>query len=324
MKLAIVGAGATGGFLGARLAMAGLDVVLIARGPHLAAMRRDGLRLHDREGDRVVRPELTGDLTAVRGADYVFLTVKAHSLPELAPRLGPLLGPDTALVPAQNGLPWWYFDGAGGELEGTRLESVDPGGLIAASLPTQRVIGCVAYTASSVPEPGVVQHVEGNRFSLGEPDGSRSQRVLDLSAALQSAGLKAPVSDHIRREIWLKLLGNATLNPVSALTRATMAEMTSDPVARELLLALMREVDQVARAVGIEPEVSVERRLEGSARVGAHKTSMLQDVEAGRRLEVEPLIGSVVELGSKLGLELPHLRAVYACTRLLDRTLRAG
>ena len=323
MKLAIVGAGATGGFLGARLARAGQDVTLVARGPHLAAMRACGLRVIEADGAYVVHPACTDDLAVVGEADAVFLTVKAHGLASLAPRLGPLLGPETALVTAQNGIPWWYFlDGYAGPLAGTRLRSVDPDGTIEANLEIRRVIGCVVYPATRLVEPGVVEHVEGTRFSLGEPDGSKSARCQALAAALVAAGLKAPIRARIRHDLWLKLLGNVAFNPLSALTRATLGRIASLPETRAVARAAMEEADAVARALGVELEIGVEQRLQGAAQVGEHASSMLQDVLAGRPLEVEALVGAVAELGDLLGLSLPHLRTLYACVKLLDQGLR--
>jgi 2-dehydropantoate 2-reductase len=318
VKIAIVGAGATGGYLGARLAHAGEPVTLVARGPHLAAMRAHGVRVRGEEGELVAHPHCTDDLAAVGDADVVFLTIKAHGVPEIAPRLGALLGPETAVVTAQNGIPWWYFAGHGGSREGTRLESVDPGGVIARSLELRRVIGCVVWPATRLVEPGVIEHVEGNRFTLGELDGTRSDRCQALAAALKNAGLKSPISLRIRHEIWLKLLGNVAFNPISALTRATMVEIATDPAARVVARAIMEEANTVARALGEELEITVEQRLAGAEKVGAHKPSLLPDLESGRPLEVDALLGSVVELGDLLEIPLPHLRSVYACARLLN------
>jgi 2-dehydropantoate 2-reductase len=320
MRLAVVGAGATGGFLGGRLARAGFDVTLVARGPHLAAMRERGLRVIEPDGSSfTVRPACTDDLEAAAGADVVFVTLKAHALPAVAPSLGSALGPRTAAVFAQNGIPWWFFLAEGG---GRRLESVDPGGVIAASIPARQVVGCVVYPATSLEEPGVVRRIEGERFSLAEPDGARSERVQAISAALVQAGLRAPVQSRIRQEIWLKLLGNATLNPVSALTRATLGELLDDPGCHDLLRTLMLEVEAVGRALGIEPDIDVDRRLRGAARVGSHRTSMLQDVEMGRPLEVGALVGSVVELGRQLDVPVPALEIVNSLVSRLDQGLR--
>ena len=322
MKFVIVGAGATGAFLGARLARAGVDVTLVARGAHLAAMRERGVEVRDDGGSFVAHPPCTDDLSVVTEADAVFLTLKAHSLPDMAPRLGPLLGPDTAIVTGQNGIPWWYFERHGGALDGTRLRTVDPGGIIATHIDARRVVGCVVYPATSIIAPGVIQHVEGNRFSLGELDGTTTERCRAIAAALIKGGLKAPIRPRIRDEIWLKLLGNVCFNPLSALTRATMVQIATDPEMRPVAQAMMEEADSVARALGIDLAIGVEQRLAGAEKVGAHKTSMLQDVESGRPLEVEALIGAVLEIGTLLGLSLPHLRTVYACARLLDENLR--
>lgn len=320
MRFAILGAGATGGYLGACLASAGQDVTLIARGRHLEAMREHGVRVLEADGTEVLaRPACTDRLEAAGEADVTFVTLKAHGLAAVAPALGASLRPGTALVFAQNGIPWWFF-----LREGRRLEAVDPGGVIAASIPAQHVVGCVVYPATSLEGPGVIRHVEGNRFSLAELDGARSERVTAIAAALASAGLRAPVQSRIREEIWLKLIGNATLNPVSALTRAGLAEMVGDPGTRELLRTLMLEVEAVGKALGIEPGISVEKRLEGAGRVGDHRTSMLQDVESGRPLEVEALVGSVVELAGQVGVPVPSLEVVYRLTSQLDRSLRGS
>jgi 2-dehydropantoate 2-reductase len=321
VKFAVLGAGATGGYLGACLASAGHEVTLIARGRHLEAMRERGVRVLEPDGTELVaHPACTDRLEAAGEADATFVTLKAHGLAAVAPALGASLRPQTALVFAQNGIPWWFFLGH----DDRRLESVDPGGAIAASIPASHVIGCVVYPATSLEEPGVVRHVEGNRFSLAELDGARSERVTAIAAALAGAGLRAPVQSRMREEIWLKLIGNATLNPVSALTRAGLAEMVGDPGTRQLLRTLMLEVEAVGKALGIEPGIGVDRRLDGAGRVGDHRTSMLQDVESGRPLEVEALVGSVVELAGQLGVPVPSLEVVYRLTRQLDRSLRGS
>jgi 2-dehydropantoate 2-reductase len=322
VKFAVVGAGATGGFLGARLARAGEDVTLIARGPHLEVMRTNGVRVVGDGEEFVAHPACTADMSVVGGADVVFLTVKAYALPDLAPRLGPLLGPETAVVTAQNGIPWWYFLHYEGPLAGTGLKSADPTGTIASSIDVDRVIGCVVYPATSIAAPGVIEHIEGTRFSIGEPDGTRSQRCQAIAAALVRAGLKSAVRTRIRGELWLKLLGNVAFNPISALTRATLVDIATHPETRATARALMEEADSVARALGVEQDISIDQRLAGAEKVGAHKTSMLQDVESGRPLEVDALLGTVVEIGELLKLKLPHLCTVYACTKLLDQTLR--
>jgi len=318
MKLVILGAGAIGGFLGARLTRAGEDVTLIARGPHLQAMREHGLRVIESGGEYTVHPACTDDFGVMKTADAVFITLKAHGLPPVVERLGSALGEKTAVVSAQNGIPWWYFQRYSGELEGIHLETVDPGGLIARTIDPVRVIGCVVYPATDLIAPGVVRHVEGDRFSLGELDGSQSERCLGLASALSNAGLKAPVQAKIRDELWVKLLGNAVFNPMSALTRATLGELAESPLTAQVVRAAMAEVDQVARRLGVEMAVSIDRRIRGAARVGAHKTSMLQDLEAGRPLEIDALLGSVVELADRLSVEVPHLRTLYGCVNLLD------
>ena len=317
MRVAILGAGATGGFLGARLARAGADVVLIARGSHLQAMRESGLRLIEPAGESIVRVEATDDLEAVRSADFVFVTLKAHSVPAIAERLATSLGAGAAVVSAQNGIPWWYFQRHGGELEGTHLETVDPGGVIGRTIDPQRVIACIVYPATSVVGPGIVRHVEGERFSLGELDGSRTERISALSGLLTGAGLKAPVQPRIRQELWVKLMGNAVFNPLSALTRASLGAMAESPVLAPVVRAAMEEVDAVAGRLGIELPVSIDQRVRGAARVGDHKSSMLQDLEAGRPLEIDAITGSVVELAGRLGVHVPHLETIYASVKVL-------
>ncbi len=317
MRIAILGAGATGGFLGARLAKSGADVVLIARGPHLQAMRDSGLRLIESGGESTVRVDATDDLAAVSDADFVFVTLKAHSVPAIAERLAANLGADTAVVSAQNGIPWWYFQRHGGELEGTHLETVDPGGKIGRTIDPKRVIACIVYPATSVEGPGVVRHVEGERFSLGELDGSQTERIAALSGVLTGAGLKAPVQPQIRQELWVKLMGNAVFNPLSALTRASLGAMAESPVLAPVVRAAMEEVDAVAARLGIEIPVSIDQRIRGAARVGDHKTSMLQDLESGRPMEIDAITGSVVELAGRLGVPVPHLETLYATAKML-------
>ena len=320
MRVAILGAGATGGFLGARLARAGTDVVLIARGPHLQAMRESGLRLIEPDGESIVRVEATDDLESVRSADFVFVTLKAHSVPAMAGRLAASLGAGTAVVSAQNGIPWWYFQRHGGELDGTHLETVDPGGMIGRMIDPQRVIACIVYPATSVVAPGIVRHVEGERFSLGELDGSHTERIAALSGLLTGAGLKAPVQPRIRQELWVKLMGNAVFNPLSALTRASLGAMAESPVLAPVVRAAMEEVDAVAGRLGIEIPVSIDQRVRGAARGGDHKTSMLQDLEAARPLEIDAITGSVVELAGRLGVPVPHLETIYASVKVLAAT----
>jgi 2-dehydropantoate 2-reductase len=280
-------------------------------------MRESGLRLITADGESTVQVEATEDLAAVRGSDFVFVTLKAHSLPAMAEHLAANLGEATAVVSAQNGIPWWYFQRHGGELEGTHLETVDPGGLIARTIDPERVIACIVHPATSVVGPGTVRHVEGERFSLGELDGSQTERIGAHSAALAGAGLKAPVQPRIRQELWVKLMGNAVFNPLSALTRATLGGMAESPLLAPIVRVAMEEVEAVAGRLGIEMPVSIDQRIRGAARVGDHKTSMLQDLEAGRPLEIDAITGSVVELAGRLGVPVPHLQTIYAAVKVL-------
>ena len=319
MKIAIVGAGAIGAFLGAKLALSGEDVYLIARGPHLRAMQADGVRVRSPEGDFEAHPTATDDYESIGPVDFVFLTVKAHGLTGIAPNLAPLLGPDTAVVSAQNGIPWWYFMGHGGPFDGESIESVDPGGVIAGAIDQSRIIGCVIYPSTAIVEPGVIEHIEGNRFSLGELDGSSSDRCKRLAGAFIAAGLRAPIRGHIRHDMWIKLLGNVVFNPMSALTGATLAEMVTHPETSATVRAVMAEADEVAQGLGVRLPFTVEQRMEGARKVGAHKTSMLQDLEAGRPMELESVVGVVIELGEKLGLPMPLTRTLYSCARLLEQ-----
>jgi len=311
MTFAIAGAGAIGAYLGARLARAGVEVTLLARGPNLRALEQRGVRVLSPDGDFQARPKVVADPAHAGPVEVVILGVKAHSLTELAPRLGPLLGPDTVVVSTQNGIPWWWH------FEGRPLERVDPGGDISAAIEPRRVVGSLVYFSSELVEPGVVRHLEGNRISLGEPDGSRSDRCRRIAEALIAAGLRCPVTTRLRQEIWVKLLGNAALNPLSALTRATLAEIARDPGVSALARSMMAEVESVAARLGIELPVSIDQRMAGAEKVGDHKTSMLQDLEAGRPMELEAIVGAVIEVGERLGLPMTHTRAVYACARLL-------
>ncbi|MEM1386818.1 MAG: 2-dehydropantoate 2-reductase [Pseudomonadota bacterium] len=316
MKICIFGAGAIGGFMGAKLAQAGADVSLVARGPHLAAMQRDGLTLIE-EGGRSTMPVRAAEDPAVHGPqDYVVVTLKAHSVPALVPKMQPLIGPHTTIVYGVNGLPWWYFHKFGGPLEGTRLASVDPNDAQWTGFGPERVLGCVVYPAAEVVAPGVVQHIEGNRFSLGEPDGSKSERARALSKALTAAGLKAPVRPRLRDEIWVKLWGNLSFNPISALTHATLEDICADTGVRSVARAMMVEAQGIAEALGVRFPIDVDRRIDGAAAVGAHRTSMLQDLDAGRPMEIEALLGSVQELGHKLNRERPVIDVVLALIRL--------
>jgi 2-dehydropantoate 2-reductase len=325
MKITIVGAGAIGGYLGARLSAAGEDVTFIARNRNLEAINARGFRLILEDGSELHAPAARAvrDPADAGPQDAVLLTVKAHQVVDLLPRMRDLFGPETAVVTMINGVPWWYFHRLEGAWQGRGLDSVDPGGVIAAHIEPERVIGSVVYPAAELLEPGVVKVIEGNRFTLGEPDGTRSERVERLSRALMNAGFKAPVSKDIRSEIWVKLWGNLTFNPISALTHATLEQICTFAPTRELAVRLMTEAREVAQALGVQFRISLEQRIAGAQAVGAHKTSMLQDVEAGRAMELEALVGSVIELGRITGTPTPTIEAVYALTRLLGQTLQS-
>ena len=325
MRVAVLGAGAIGAYVGASLARGGqADVSLIARGANLAAMQSDGVQVFSPRGDFHVHVEATDDPRQVGNVDCVILGLKAQDYAAAGPLLEPLLGPETSVVAAQNGIPWWYFHGEGGPYEGRRIECVDPGGAVSAVIDPARAIGCVVYCSTELEAPGVVRHIEGTRFSIGEPDGSISERCMGLSEAMVAGGLKCPVEPDIRNDVWIKLLGNVAFNPLSALTRATMVQIATHPGTRALVTSLMTEALAVARALGREPTVSIDRRLAGAEAVGEHRTSMLQDLEAGKRLELEPVIGAVVELAELVKIEIPATSAVYAATSLLDRSLAAA
>ena len=331
MRFAVVGAGAIGAYVGAALARGGADVTLVARGAHLAAMAEHGVRVLSPRGDFTAHPATTDRLDAVAGADVVFVALKAYSLPEIAPELGRLLAPGAAAVWAQNGIPWWYFQsagplpggpGAGGDGAPAGLESVDPGGVIARSVAPEHNVGCVVYCSTEIIEPGVIRHIEGTRFSIGEPDGSVSERCTRISEAFAAGGLKAPVDQRLRDQIWLKLIGNVAFNPITALTGATLGELGTEPRMVELLRAVFAECAQVAERLGVTFPVSLERRLAAGLAVGDHRTSMLQDLQAGKRLELDCMTGAVTELAGRLGIEVPHVRTVHACAVLLDRLNR--
>lgn len=328
MKFAVLGAGAIGAYVGAALSRGGADVTLIARGPHLAAMASHGVRVLSPRGDFTASPAVTAQLEAVADADVVFVALKAYSLPEIAPRLGRLLAPGATAIWAQNGIPWWYFQSmpepaepglTGLGLAAGGLESVDPGGIIAASISPEHNVGCVVFCSTEIIEPGVIKHVEGTRFTLGEPDGSDSERLKLISAAFAAGGLRAPVEASLRDQIWLKLVGNVAFNPVTALTGATLGQLGAIPEMPELLRAIFSECAEVAGRLGITFPVSLDRRLEAGLAVGDHKTSMLQDLEAGKRLELDCMTGAIVELAQRLDVEVPHIRTVHACAKLLDR-----
>ena len=327
MKVAIFGAGAIGGMMGARLAAAGAELSVVARGPHLAAIQANGLTLVERaegggETRTTIHPRATADAAELGPQDYVIVTLKAHSLPSAAPDIAKMMGPQTALVTAINGIPYWYFHGLDSPHRDRRVESVDPGGRLWNILPPSQAIGCVVYPAAEVTAPGVITHTYGDRFSLGEPDGTRSSRVEALSKLLISAGLKAPVRPRIRDEIWVKLWGNLCFNPVSALTGATLATITGRPDLRALCRGMMTEAQAVAEALGVRFAVSLEKRIDGAAEVGEHKTSMLQDLERGRPMEIDALLGAVVELGTVTGHPTPTCDIVLALVR--QRAREAG
>ena len=319
MRFLIAGAGAIGAYIGASMARAGFDVTLFARGAHLQAMQERGVRVKSSAGDFESRPKISGRLTGMGAFDVVFLGVKAHGLTQLAPNLAPVLGPETTVVSTQNGIPWWFFQGFGGEWDGLRLERIDPGGVISSAIAARRVVGSIVYFSTEIIAPGVIQHIEGNRISLGEPDGNRSERVRQIAEALIASGLRAPITTRIRNEIWVKLLGNLAFNPVSALTRATLAQMTEDSEVCTLVRHIMCEASAVAAKLGLDLPVTIDQRIAGAAKVGEHKTSMLQDLEAGRPMELEAIVGAIVELGQRVGVPMPRTETVYACAKLLSQ-----
>jgi 2-dehydropantoate 2-reductase len=318
VRFAVLGAGAIGAYVGAALARGGNDVTLIARGEHLRAMQNVGLRVLSPRGDFHVHPVATNDLDAIGDADVVFVGLKAYGLPELAAEVGPRLGPEAAVIAGQNGVPWWYFYADRSPLQGTVLESLDPGGVIGRSIDPKRVIGCVVYCSTEIVAPGVVRHIEGTRFAIGEPDGTLSERCRRISEAFVAGGLKCPVESNIREQMWLKLVGNVAFNPVTAITGATLGELGTLPEMIDLLRAILEECAAVAAMLGIEMPVSIERRLEAGIAVGGHKTSMLQDLEAGKPLEIDCLTGAVGEIATLVGVDVPHTRAVHACIKMLD------
>jgi 2-dehydropantoate 2-reductase len=323
MKIAIIGAGAIGGYVGVKLALSGEDVTFIVRGANLDAIRNNGMKLVMSDGTEHLasRVKATNDYAAAGAQDMVILAMKAHQVEAVAEEVPRLYGPDTVVVTMQNGIPYWYFHKHGGELAGTIVRSVDPTGLIARKIPPERVIGCVVYPASELIAPGVVKHIEGDRFPVGELDGSSSARAARVSLCLTQAGFKAPILDDIRAEIWLKLWGNLTFNPISALTRSTLLDICQYPPTRELAASMMTEAQTIAHKLGISFRIGLEKRIAGAEKVGKHKTSMLQDVEAGRAPEIEALVGAVIELGRLTHTSTPNIDAVYALTKLLADTV---
>ena len=308
--------------MGVKLAEAGADVSLVARGPHLAAMKSNGLRLVEETGETTVTPTASNDPEDLGVQDYIIVTLKSHSVPAVVPKMAPLIGPNTTIVSGVNGVPWWYFYGVGGVLEGTRLASVDPGDAQWNGFGPDKVLGCVVYPAAEVIEPGVIKHIEGNRFSLGEPDGSKSDRAVALSKALMAAGLKAPVRSKLRDEIWVKLWGNLSFNPISALTHATLDVLCTDPGTRAVARGMMVEAQEIAEKLGVKFPIDVERRIDGGAAVGAHRTSMWQDLDQGRPMEIDALVKSVQELGALTKTATPTIDTVLALTQL--RAKNAG
>jgi 2-dehydropantoate 2-reductase len=321
VKVAILGAGAIGAYMGAALAQGGSDVQLIARGANLEALQRDGVRVLSPRGDFSARVPATDDPREIGACDVVVLGLKAHHYADAGPLLEPLLGPETAVVAAQNGIPWWYFHELGGPYDGRRVEAVDPGGAVSAAIPPERAIGCVVYSSTELEAPGVVRHIEGTRFSIGEPDCSVSERCRAFSDAMIAGGLKCPVEPNIRDDVWIKLMGNVAFNPLSALTRATLVAMCRHQPTRRLVTSLMEETLEIARRLGQTPEISIKRRLAGAERVGEHRTSTLQDLDPGKRLELAPMTGALIELADLTDVDAPSLRAVGAAVGLLDLTL---
>jgi 2-dehydropantoate 2-reductase len=315
MKICIYGAGAIGGLMGAKLAHAGEEVSLIARGPHLEAMKAKGLRLLSEEGEFTVTPRCAANAAELGPQDYVVLALKAPAVAGIVDQMQPLFGPETAVVMAINGVPWWYFHGMEGQFRDRRLKTVDPGDRQWQGIGPDRVLGCVVYPAAEVVEPGVVRHQSGDRFSLGEPDGSKSERAQKLSRAMIAAGLKAPVKPDIRTEIWVKLWGNVAFNPISALTGGTLKRICDDPSTRALARSIMSEAEAVAGSLGVKMPIDVERRIDGAAGVGEHKTSMLQDLERRRPTEIDAIVGAVAELGDVVGVDTPYIDAIYALVR---------
>ncbi len=321
MRICIYGAGAIGGYLGVQLALAGQEVTLIARGPHLEAMRREGVKLLIDGEERVAHPRCTDDPAEAGAQDVVIVTLKAHSAALVVDAMQPLLGPDTAVVSAVNGVPWWYFHRLPGPWEGQRIQAVDPGGVQWDGIGPERAIGCVVYPATEVVEPGVIRHLDGNRFTLGEPSGEKTPRVQAIADALKAAGFRAPVRD-IRNEIWVKLWGNLSFNPISALTLETLDVVATDPGTRAVAKAMMLEAQAIGEALGVRFAVDVERRIDGAAAVGAHRTSMLQDLERGRAMEIDALVTAVQEMGRLVGVPTPTLDVVLALVR--QRARAAG
>jgi len=323
MKICVVGAGAIGGLIGARLHNSGQDVTLIARGPHLQAIRQNGLKLQMNDGTSEIAQGVaaTDKMAEVGEQDLVILGLKAHQIAPVVDDIRTLFGPDTTVLTTQNGIPWWYFQRHGGEFEGRVVRAVDPEGILASRIEPERILGCIAYPAAEITQPGSIRHIEGTRFPVGELDGSESDRAQQVSKALIDAGFKSPILDNIRAEIWLKAWGNLTFNPISALTHSTLVDICQFAPSRELAASMMKEAQDIAGKLGVTFRLSLEKRIDGAEKVGKHKTSMLQDVEVGKALEIEALLGAIVEFGKLTNTPIPHLDAVYALIRLLDKTV---
>ena len=325
MNITIIGAGAIGGHIAARLAAAGESVTVVARGAHLKAIQQRGLILKENGEEIVARVEATDRIADSGGADLIVLGVKAHQLAAIAADVASIVTPSTTLMTTQNGIPWWYFLKHGGRHEGVRLESVDPGGVIARHLPIDAIVAAISYQAAEIESPGVIRHIEGNRLPVAEIDGQKTERIARLSELFTKAGFKSPALSDVRAEIWTKLWGNLTFNPVSALTHATLEDLCRFAPTRALAAAMMREAQTVGEAFGVRFRLSVDKRIAGAESIGAHKTSMLQDIEHGRATEIDALLGSVIELGRLVNIPTPHLDAVYAVTKLLSETVaRSG
>jgi 2-dehydropantoate 2-reductase len=324
MRVAVLGAGAIGAYVGAALHRGGTEVHLVARGAHLDAIRTNGVQVYSPRGDWLARTPATDDPHEIGPVDFVFLGLKANSYATCGPLLEPLLHENTAVIAAQNGIPWWYFHGLPGPYEGHRIESVDPDGAVTRVIPLERAIGCVVYCSTELEGPGVVRHLEGTRFSIGEPVGGQSERCRQFSEAMIAGGLKCPVEDDVRNDIWIKLLGNAAFNPISALARATMVEIATHQGTRAMVRLMMEETLEIARAVGSAPDISVDKRIDGAERVGEHKTSMLQDLEKDKPLELDVILAAVVELADLTGTKAPTLRAVHAVADLLSSKVGAS
>ncbi len=326
MRVCVVGAGAIGGLLAVRMATAGQPVSVVARGDHLAAIRRSGLRLVEADGTEIVSRDIdaSDDFVALGPHDAVILALKVHQIAAVADRLEHLYGPDTVVVPVQNGIGWWYFERHGGEHDGRRLRSLDPDGVLARAVPASRIVPSIAYPAAAKVAPGVIAHTEGDRFPVGELDGSRSERAGAVAAAFTEAGFTSRVLTDVRAHLWVKAWGNLAFNPISALTGATLAQICRDDATRGLAATMMTEAAEIARALGVRIRITVEQRIAGAEKVGEHRTSMLQDVDAGRPLEVDPLVGVFAELGELTGVATPAISAVYALTSLLNRRIQAA